>query len=74
MVRAFVITDKGGVRTANEDSFAVDEQLQLLIVADGMGGHKAGGVASQLAVDTVLDCVRSHLDRRFAGIWSFGFA
>jgi len=52
------ITDIGPARRTNEDSFVVDEQLQLLVVADGMGGHLAGEVASSLAVDTVIGFVR----------------
>ena len=43
-------TDVGRVRTQNEDSFGADEPRGLFIVADGMGGHAAGEVASGLAV------------------------
>lgn len=44
-------TDKGMKRSGNQDSFLVDEDLALFIVADGMGGHKGGEVASEMAVD-----------------------
>jgi PPM family protein phosphatase len=73
VVRAFGITDKGRIRPTNEDSLAIDERLNLFIVADGMGGHNAGEVASRLAVDTVLDHVRRELGGGFVELWPFGF-
>jgi protein phosphatase len=54
-VRIFGITDKGRVRETNQDSFATDPRLGLVIVADGMGGHAAGEQASSSAVLTVLE-------------------
>jgi PPM family protein phosphatase len=47
------LTDVGQKRKGNEDSFLIDDQLQLYVVADGMGGRKAGEVASRLVVDTI---------------------
>lgn len=53
----FGITDKGMVRPGNEDALLIDEQLGLLVVADGMGGHKCGEVASHMAVDILKDYI-----------------
>ena len=46
-------TDVGLVRKKNEDSFYIDDKLDLLIIADGVGGHQAGEVASQMAVKII---------------------
>ena len=48
-------TDTGIVRSNNEDNFIVDEKLGLLLVADGMGGHAAGEIASKMAVSVIHD-------------------
>jgi len=52
------ITDEGLVRDHNEDSIGSDAALGLLVLADGMGGHKGGEVASAIAVDTILQNLR----------------
>ncbi len=44
-------TDKGQVRDGNEDSYLVDRRLRLFAIADGMGGHRAGEVASATALE-----------------------
>ena len=49
------MTDVGRKRSGNEDAFFVDKQQQLYVVADGMGGHQAGEVASGIVVDTLQD-------------------
>jgi serine/threonine protein phosphatase PrpC len=47
------LTDVGRKRNHNEDSFLVDDEIQLYVVADGMGGHAGGGTASRIAVETI---------------------
>ncbi|MCC6808683.1 MAG: Stp1/IreP family PP2C-type Ser/Thr phosphatase [Deltaproteobacteria bacterium] len=54
-------TDVGMVRDHNEDNFAIDENMGLLVVADGMGGHAAGEQASAIAVVSIPAWVREHL-------------
>lgn len=69
---AYGTTHPGKVRPNNEDALLADLDAGLFIVADGMGGHQAGEVASRLAVDTVrgfLEASRGDKDLT----WPFGF-
>ena len=52
-ILSFGLTDVGKRRDHNEDSFLVDDEHQLYVVADGMGGHLGGEMASELAVETI---------------------
>jgi serine/threonine protein phosphatase PrpC len=55
---AYGLTDLGRKRQTNEDALFLDDELGLYIVADGMGGHAAGEVASREAVDTLYGMVK----------------
>lgn len=57
MLEASALSDKGCVRSNNEDYCLVEPDLGLYVLADGMGGAKAGECASRLAVDTVAEMV-----------------
>jgi len=58
VVESSGLTDVGQKRKLNEDNFFVDDNLKLYVVADGMGGHQAGEVASEMVVDTIRDYMK----------------
>lgn len=69
-ILSFGLTDVGMRREHNEDSYLVDDEAKLYVVADGMGGHLGGEMASMLAVQTIQEVVRgerSHLPPNFEG-------
>ena len=64
--RAAGVSDVGRVRTGNEDAFLVDEARGVFLVADGMGGHVAGEIASGIAAQAVGVTLQEGVDRGLA--------
>lgn len=58
MIEFFGTSDVGCARSSNEDYYALEPELGLFVVADGMGGAQAGERASRIAVETIVHCVR----------------
>lgn len=60
-IRYAAATDTGRLRDLNEDAWLTDERHGLFVVADGMGGHQAGEVASALALEAFSSALRESL-------------
>ena len=63
MIKAYAKSDVGKVREANEDSFYISDSLdeiQIYILADGMGGYKGGEIASKLAIQSARNYIESN--------------
>ena len=72
-VQSAVATHPGLRREGNEDAFRVRPDLGLYIVADGMGGHAAGEVASRLAVETVESVINDTRTADLSTTWPFPY-
>ena len=57
----FGLTDRGKVRQDNQDCILLNKEHRLFIVADGMGGHSHGEIASKMAVNTINNDIQEHL-------------
>jgi protein phosphatase len=71
-IEAYGITDIGKKRQKNEDAFFINKDINLYIVADGMGGHAAGEKASQYAVQTINQFIE-HTQAGDDLTWPFGY-
>lgn len=61
-IEAYGRTDPGPVRENNEDTFLIDIEHGIYVLADGMGGHAKGEVASQMSVETVHEILMGEED------------
>ncbi|MCL4808596.1 MAG: Stp1/IreP family PP2C-type Ser/Thr phosphatase, partial [Thermoanaerobaculia bacterium] len=69
---AFGLTDVGRKRKHNEDAYLLDAERGLFVVADGMGGHAAGEVASRLTVESIQEFISGTEDDH-DNTWPFGY-
>ena len=61
------LTDTGMIRKKNEDAIGFDSALGLIVLADGMGGHRGGEIASSMSVDAILDVLQRQLPKIKSG-------
>lgn len=66
-IEIYGLTDVGRVRDHNEDSIGENPDLGLVVLADGMGGHRGGEVASAITVSTILETLADELKRIRSG-------
>jgi PPM family protein phosphatase len=70
-IKAYGLSDVGKQRQHNEDTFLVEPGARLFLVADGMGGHAAGEIASRIAVDSISEFIL-HTNED-DGTWPHGY-
>ena len=60
-----ILSDVGNVRKTNEDSvgYFEDGDIDIYVVADGMGGHNAGEVASELATKVIIEYIKENYQK-----------
>src|SRR5258706_6715514 len=71
-ISAFGLTDVGRKRRHNEDAYLLDVERGLFVVADGMGGHAAGEVASRITVESIQEFIAG-TEEEHENTWPFGF-
>lgn len=71
-ISAFGLTDVGRKRRHNEDAYLLDAERGLFVVADGMGGHAAGEVASRITVESIQEFIAG-TEEEHENTWPFGF-
>ncbi len=72
MIESYAISDRGG-RADNQDRVLSDHGLGLFAVADGMGGHRGGSIAADLAISTLRLYIESSVHQPDAS-WPFGYS
>lgn len=72
MIDSAAQTDKGLKRKTNQDFYSCSPDVGIYLLADGMGGHAAGSVASKLTVETIEEFVRLAQDTREL-TWPYGY-
>jgi protein phosphatase len=72
MIDSYGFTDPGCVRSDNQDRLLIDGELGFYVVADGMGGHRHGELAAELAISTMRYYLQSSHDRSDI-TWPFGY-
>ncbi len=62
LIRVVGLSDIGLIRSRNEDSFLINKEAGIFIICDGMGGHKGGDVASDMAIKTITEELNKNAD------------